>query len=88
MYCPNRDVSKASMALFLLRAKYGSSYTPPTATGIFTDVDLNHWAADWIEKLYNDGITKGCSADPLMYCPDRAVSRAAMALFLVRTFGL
>jgi len=87
MYCPNRDVSKASMALFLLRAKYGSSYTPPAATGIFTDVDLSHWGADWIEKLYNDGITKGCSADPLMYCPDRAVSRAAMALFIVRTFG-
>jgi len=88
MYCPDRDVSKASMALFLLRVKYGSSYTPPAATGIFADVDLSHWGADWIEKLYNDGITKGCSADPLMYCPDRAVSRAAMALFLVRTFGL
>jgi hypothetical protein len=88
MYCPDRDVSKASMAIFLLRAKYGTSYIPPTATGIFTDVDLSHWAADWIENLYNDGITKGCSADPLMYCPDRAVSKAAMALFLVRTFGL
>ena len=88
MYCPDRDVSKASMALFLLRAKYGSGYTPPTATGIFTDVPLSHWGADWIEKLYNDGITQGCSASPLMYCPDRAVSRAAMALFIVRTFGL
>ena len=88
MYCPDRDVSKASMALFLLRAKYGSNYIPPVASGIFTDVPLSHWGADWIEKLYNDGITQGCSADPLMYCPDRAVSRAAMALFLVRTFGL
>jgi len=88
MYCPDRDVSKASMAIFLLKAKYGASYIPPNATGIFTDVDLSHWGADWIEKLYNDGITKGCSADPLMYCPDRAVSRAAMALFLVRTFDL
>ena len=87
MYCPDRNVSKASMALFLLRAKYGSGYTPSAASGIFTDVPLSHWSADWIEKLYNDGITKGCSADPLMYCPDRAVSRAAMALFLIRTFG-
>ena len=88
MYCPDRDVSKASMALFLLRAKYGSGYIPPVASGIFTDVPLSHWGADWIEKLYNDGITQGCSTAPLMYCPDRAVSRAAMALFLVRTFGL
>ena len=87
MYCPDRDVSKASMALFLLRAKYGSNYIPPVASGIFTDVPLSHWGADWIEKLYNDGITQGCSADPLMYCPDRAVSKAAMALFIIRTFG-
>ena len=88
MYCPDRDVSKASMAIFLLRAKYGANYIPPTATGVFTDVDLGHWAADWIEQLYNEGITKGCRADPLMYCPDRAVSRAAMAVFLMRTFDL
>ena len=88
MYCPDIDVSKASMATFLLRAKYGGSYTPPAASGIFTDVPLSHWAVDWIEKLYNDGITNGCSADPLMYCPELGASRAAMAVFLVRTFGL
>ena len=88
MYCPDRAVSKASMAVFLLRSIHGANYTPPPATGIFTDVDVNQWYAPWVEQLYREGITQGCSSNPLMYCPDRDVSRAAMALFLVRTFDL
>ena len=62
--------------------------TPPAATGIFDDVDLNHWTADWIEQAYNDGITKGCGTNPLRYCSGVNVTRAQMAVFLVRTFDL
>jgi hypothetical protein len=87
-YCPEVNVTRAQMAVFLLRAKHGGSYTPPGASGIFSDVDLNHWAADWIEELYNEGITMGCGTDPLRYCPDISVTRAQMAVFLVRSFGL
>jgi hypothetical protein len=32
-YCPSNSVTRAQMAVFLLRAKYGASYTPPPATG-------------------------------------------------------
>lgn len=87
-YCPTIDVSRAQMAVFLLRAKHGGSYTPPEAEGIFSDVDLSHWAADWIEQLYNEGITVGCGTDPLRYCPENSVTRAQMAVFLMRTFDL
>ena len=87
-YCPTVNVSRAQMAVFLLRAKHGDSYTPPEATGIFDDVDLGHWAADWIEQLYDEGITVGCGTDPLRYCPNASVTRAQMAVFLMRTFGL
>lgn len=87
-YCPDVNVSRAQMAVFLLRAKHGGSYVPPPATGIFEDVSSDHWAADWIEQLYNEGITQGCATDPLRYCPDVEVSRAQMAVFIVRTFGL
>ena len=86
MYCPDEGVSKAAMAVFLLRAIHGGNYTPPPATGIFTDVNVNQWYAPWIEQLYREDITEGCSSNPLMYCPDKIVSRAAMALFLDRTF--
>jgi hypothetical protein len=76
------------MAVFLLRAEHGSGFTPPPATGIFDDVPVSHWAAAWIEQLFNEEITSGCSSNPLLYCPDDTVTRAEMAVFLVRTFGL
>lgn len=88
LYCPDGTVTRAQMAVFLLRAEHGSSYTPPSANGIFVDVPVNNWAAAWVEQLFNEGITSGCSNNPLLYCPDGSVTRAQMAVFLVRTFGL
>lgn len=87
-YCPDQSVSRAEMAPFLLRARHGGSYVPPPATGIFSDVPLSHWAAPWIEQLYREGITLGCALNPLSYCPDQPVTRAQMAVFLARTFGV
>jgi uncharacterized delta-60 repeat protein len=85
-YCPETAASRAQMAVLLLRAKHGSSYTPPPATGIFADVPMNHWAAAWIEQLAAEGITRGCGGGN--YCPDAPGTRAQMAVFLVRTFNL
>ena len=86
-YCPNMATTRAQMAIFLLRAKYGSAYLPPDATGtMFDDVSSGYWAAAWIEQLAVEGITSGCSSGN--YCPDASVTRAQMAVFLVRTFNL
>ena len=85
-YCPNADVTRAQVAVFLLRAKHGSGYAPPAAAGVFDDVGLDHWAAAWIEQLAAEGITAGCGGGN--YCPDAQVTRAQMAVFLVRAFGL
>jgi len=74
------------MAVFLLKTKNGSAYVPPPATGIFGDVPVGSFAANFIEALYNAGITGGCQASPLLYCPHNAVLRQQMATFLVRTF--
>jgi hypothetical protein len=75
------------MAVFLLRAKHGSTYTPPTATGtMFTDVPQSHQFAAWIEQLVNEGISTGCGNNN--FCPNASVTRAQMAVFLVRTFNL
>jgi hypothetical protein len=84
-YCPTRTITRAEMAVFLERGIRGSTYTPPAASGsVFVDVPSGHWAAAWIEQLYADGITGGCSAAPLAYCPDQPVTRAQMAVFLLR----
>jgi beta-lactam-binding protein with PASTA domain len=85
-YCPNAEVTRDQMAVFLLRAKYGSGYSPPAATGVFDDVPLSHWAVHWIEQLAAEGITSGFGNGN--YCPDVVVTRDQMAVFLVRTFGL
>ena len=86
-YCPGTVVTRDQMAIFLLRAKHGATYTPPAATGtMFTDVPQNYWAAAWIEQLVNEGISGGCTATT--FCPSTSVTRAQMAIFLVRTFNL
>ena len=87
-FCPDLPVTRDQMAVFLLRAEHGASYAPPTPTGVFTDVPTDHWAAAWIEQLAAEGITGGCSASPMMYCPATVVNRAQMAVFLVRAFNL
>jgi len=87
-YCPEYPVTRDQMAVFLLRSKYGSSYSPPAvgaSTG-FGDVPTDHWAAPWIKQLVTEGITAGCGGGN--YCPELPVSRAQMAVFLVRTFNL
>ena len=86
VYCPDATVTRAQMAIFLLKAKYTSSYSPPGASGIFTDVPVGYWADKWIEQLAVEGITGGCGVG--VYCPDSSVTRAQMAVFLVKTFNL
>jgi ELWxxDGT repeat protein len=86
-FCPDAQLSRAEMAILLLRAKHGGSYAPPPATGTrFEDVPATHWAAPWIEQLATEGISLGCTAT--RFCPGNLVTRAEMAVFLDRTFEL
>ncbi|MBI3160913.1 MAG: S-layer homology domain-containing protein [Chloroflexi bacterium] len=83
-YCPEASVTRAQMAIFILRGIHGSTYTPPAATGtIFSDVPASHWAAAWIERLAAEGITGGCGGTS--YCPEANITRAQMAFFLLRS---
>ena len=86
-YCPDRDVTRAEMAVFLLRAKHGASYQPPAVTGIFADLPVSgkEWMEAWVEEFYREGITTGCATNPLRYCPENQVTRAEMAVFVLRS---
>ncbi|MBI3161664.1 MAG: S-layer homology domain-containing protein, partial [Chloroflexi bacterium] len=42
--------------------------------------------ANFIEQLFNEGITAGCGGGN--YCPGNPVTRAEMAVFLVKTFNI
>ena len=83
-YCPEGTVTRDQMAVFLLKAKHGSSYVPPAPTGVFQDVPTDYWAAAWIEQLAAEGITSGCSTSPKKYCPTTPVTRDQMAVFLLK----
>jgi len=76
------------MAIFLLRAKHGATYSPPAVgdgTG-FGDVPLTASYASWVKQLASEGITSGCGSGN--FCPLQNVNRAQMATFLVRVFVL
>jgi S-layer homology domain len=82
-FCPNDSVDRAQMAVFLLKSKHGAAYVPPAASGdVFDDVPSNAFAAAWIERLAAEGIASGCGGGN--YCPNSAVTRAQMAVFLLK----
>jgi hypothetical protein len=57
-FCPSDPVTRAQVAVFLLRAHDGPGYTPPPATGaVFADVPAASFAAAWIEQLAARSIT-------------------------------
>jgi CSLREA domain-containing protein len=92
LFCPTTNVTREQMAIFIIRAL--GVFTPPPGpqTPTFADVP-NSGATDYgyefIEEFYRRGITSGCqTGPPRLYCPAEAVTRAQMAVFLVRAFGL
>ena len=85
-YCPQNPVRRDQMAVFLLKAKHGSSYAPPPCTGDFPDVPCPSQFADWIEQLAAERITGGCGNGN--YCPLNPNTRGQMAVFIVKTFDL
>ncbi len=89
-YCPENPVTRAEMAVFILRAVHEPGWTPPAAANPFSDVPVTgkEWMEPWIVEFYNEGITTGCGLDPLRYCPENNVTRAEMAVFIDRAYGL
>ena len=86
-YCPGDLVTRDSMAVFLLRGRNGSKFTPTAATGtVFADVQTTTFLAKWMEELKAEGVTSGCGGGN--YCPGGTVTRGEMAKFIRQSFGL
>ena len=82
-FCPAEAVTRAQMATFLNRAFMLDAASSQGFTDTGEDV---HAAA--IDALYASGVSLGCSAEPLMFCPADVTSRGQMALFLQRARSL
>lgn len=84
---PSAPVTRAQFASFIVRAF--PQYSPVEApTGIFADVSASSAHAATIQALYEAGITKGCGAEPLRYCPSNLLRRDQISSFLARVLGL
>ena len=79
---PGEPITRLEMAVWLVRAVEWLAEVEPS--GDFVDVPTDAPYARSVEGLRLAGITKGCSADPLAYCPDKPVRRDQMATFLMR----
>ena len=80
-YCPDTAVTRGQMAVFIIRALLGDSFTIPN-TPYFTDVPSTHPLFSYIQKMRELGITTGCTATS--FCPESNVTRGEMAVFLIR----
>ena len=85
MFCPDTVMDRGMAAVFMLRGQYGESYTPANPTGIFGDNwSAGPWAQKWSEAMYNEGLSSGCSSNPLMYCPWTQLNRQEASVFGLR----
>jgi len=82
-FCPDLVVTKEQLAKILLKAKFGSGYTPPIPSGsMFDDVTADIFSAGWIEGLVNQGITTGCNENK--FCPKEAVTVEGFESMLIK----
>ena len=82
-FCPAQTVTRAEMAAFLIRA-VGEEANLPAFQGYFSDVPSGQWFTPYVERLSQLGITQGTA--PGRFSPGVPVTRAEMAVFLIRAF--
>ena len=83
MYCPENNVTREQMAVFIIRAMEEvplDGYCG--ATDIFSDVSFDRWSCKYIKRLVELEITAGIGQG--MFGPEDVVTREQMAVFMTR----
>lgn len=83
MYCPETTLTRAHAAAFLARALD----LPDSPVDHFVDDD-GHVLEPGINRLAQAGVPASCELGDEYFCPDRVISRAEFALFIVTAVGL
>jgi predicted esterase len=84
-YCPGEPVTREQMAAFIIKAKFGQTFSF-TATPHFTDVSETNIFFKYIQKMKDQGITAGIGGG--LYGPGEPVTREQMAAFIIKAkFG-
>jgi hypothetical protein len=82
-YCPDSNVRRGQMAVFIVRALVGNNFRFSTVP-YFDDTAANHPFFRFIQKMKEGGITAGCTASS--YCPDNNTTRGQMGVFIIHGF--
>jgi hypothetical protein len=82
LYCPTDALPRSALAVFVIRSIYGDTFTYPT-TPIFADVPATDPNFSYIQKLAEQGITKGCGVNPARFCPNDIATRQQAATFVI-----
>jgi hypothetical protein len=83
-YCPSSSTTREQMAVFVLVAKEGPGYVPPSCfVQPFADVAIGSPFCPWIAELARRGVVAGCGGNN--YCPSSLVARDGMSVFVLRT---
>ena len=69
-----------------VRITWKREVSPPGAFPLFADVPSGDAARRYVEALAASGVTAGCGGGN--YCPDAALTRRQMAVFLAKALGL
>ena len=89
-YAYNIEISltESGTGLMIIGARIGYKLqvSPPPGTPTFGDVPTTHAFYQYIEALAASGVTAGCGSGN--YCPDAALTRGQMAVFLAKALGL
>jgi subtilisin family serine protease len=85
LYCPDDPLTRAEVAVFLVRGVRGPDFVPSSSVEpVFLDVPQSEWYFKWINVLWQDGYTAGCQLDEPLYCPLQYQTRAEGAVFFLR----
>lgn len=85
-YCPDRPLLRDEMAEMLVRA-FDFGDENPGGEDFFVDDNGNRFEES-INKIGANGVTKGCNPpDNDRFCPERSLTRAEMASFMVRALN-
>ena len=86
LFCPHEPIQRWVMAIWMIRLL--TEEPPAVGDSRFDDIADGQWWIRYVEQLADRGITVGCTTNPPQYCPQRSVTRAQMATFLVRALQL
>jgi len=89
LFCPSVPISRVDIIVLMLRILYGPDFSPPSATGIFSDVSIRWEETKWIEVAYQLELLEPCkTTERMRFCPYGIISRGEAAVMVAHALGL